>query len=387
MGRIALTLLIILLPYITHAADDFSTRLRELTKKAKEIESTYLTEERKLRSIDKEIPKIQSRMAKVRENIQKKQEQIAALDAQIDDYEADLNALREKMRHQWVLLYKSASLDMVTIYYGHEKYSGYLNAIIRHHVRLLEEYQGLRAGLGYTRKKVNDLTLLLERDLAELQGTVLTLEREHTKKERLVSSLKGKTREYQDEIENLLREIQKREKERKERAKRERAKRERERRARDTKDTTKKEKRGREQEPIVASGGFFQSRGRLPWPVKGRITRGFGSFNVQGVLQRSQGIDIETQEGASVRCVYQGTVVYANWMGKYGNTIILDHGDGFYSIYGHLQELTKSLGQSVSSQDVIARVGQSGNVLKPTLHFEIRFHQKAQDPTHWLGHE
>lgn len=387
MGRIAFTLLLILFPCIIHAADDFSTRLKELSRKVREIESTYLSEEKKLRSIDEEIPKIQSRMGKVRANIQMKQEQIAALDAQIKAYESDLNALREKMRHQWVLLYKSASLDMVTIYYGHEKYSGYINAIIRHHVQLLQEYQRLRTGLGFTRKKVNDLTLLMEKDLTELQDTVSMLKKEHTKKERLVLSLKGKSRDYQDEIENLLKEIQKREKERKEREKRERAKRERERRDREKKDRIKREKPGREQEPVVASGGFFQSRGRLPWPVKGRVVRGFGSFNLRGVLQRSQGIDIEAQEGASVRCIYQGTVVYANWMDKYGNTIILDHGDGFYSIYGHLQELTKSLGQNVSSQEIIARVGQSGSVLKPTLHFEIRFHQKAQDPSLWLRHE
>ncbi|HQJ09672.1 MAG TPA: hypothetical protein PLF54_11765, partial [Deltaproteobacteria bacterium] len=233
MGRIAFTLIIILIPCIIHSADNLSTRLKELTKKAREIESTYLSEEKRLRSIDEEIPKIQNRMGRVKANIQEKQEQIAALDAQIDAYEADLNGLRDKMRHQWILLYKSASLDMVTVYYGHEKYSGYINAIIRHHVKLLEEYQRLRTGLRYTRKKVNDVTLLMEKDLSELQGTVKMLEKEHSKKQRLVSSLRSKSLAYQDEIENLLKEIQKREKERKEREKRERAKRERERRERE----------------------------------------------------------------------------------------------------------------------------------------------------------
>lgn len=386
MGRIAFTLLIITFPFVIHAADDFSTRLKEVTRKAREIEGMYLSEQRKLKSIDEEIPKTQSRIAKVRANIEKKQAQIAVLDKQINAYEADLNALRDKMQHQWILLYKSASLDMVTIYYGHEKYAGYINTIIRYHVQILHDYQRLRAGLSSMREKVNNLTLLLEKDLAELQDTAKTLGKEHAKKEQLVSSLKGRSKEYQDQIENLLKEIQKREKARKEREKRELAKREKERREREKRDKIKRERRG-EQEPIVASGGFFQSRGRLPWPVKGRVIRGFGSFNVRGVLQRSQGIDIEAQEGASVRCIYQGTVVYANWMDKYGNTIILDHGDGFYSIYGHLQEMMKSLGQRVPSQDIIARVGQSGSVLKPTLHFEIRYHQKAQDPYLWLIHE
>ncbi len=115
--------------------------------------------------------------------------------------------------------------------------------------------------------------------------------------------------------------------------------------------------------------------------------RGFGPFTLGGVLQKSQGIDIETQEGAPVRCIFAGTVVYINWIEKYGNTVIIDHGDGYYSVYGHLQNTAKSVGQKMAPLEVIARVGQSGSVLKPTLHFEVRFHQKALDPMLWLIQE
>ena len=85
-----------------------------------------------------------------------------------------------------------------------------------------------------------------------------------------------------------------------------------------------------------------------------------------------------------MKSVHSGKVVYFNWMGGYGNTLILDHGEGYYSIYSHLQEALKAVGDMVMPEEIIGRAGQSGDVLKPTLHFEIRSHGKAQDPHAWL---
>lgn len=386
MARIYPALLLILLPWIVLAADDSSLKLKDLMKKAKQIERKYLSEEKNLKTIDREVSEIRARQRKVEDKIRMKKEQIAEYDRQIRIYEAELNVVREKMRRQWVMLYKNASIDMVTVYFGHEKYAGYVNAVLDHHAKVFHDYRKLQEGLQATRQKADTLTGLLKQDLDELQGTARELKAERSKKVVLISSLKGESRMYRDKVEDLLKEIQRKEKERKEREKREREKRE---RARKQKEKKGKGKVGKEkkQEPLVASGGFFMSKGKLPWPVKGKVVRGFGPFTLGGVLQRSQGLDIEVADGSPVKTIYKGQVVYTGWVDKFGNTVIVDHGDGFYSVYGHLGEVLKSMGGEVSAQEVIARAGQSGDVVRPMLHFEIRFHQKAQDPHTWLGRE
>lgn len=364
-------------------ADDPAAKLKTLTRKAQEVEGAFRAEERKLRTIDDEMSRIQGRIPRVMGDVRHKQEQIRAFDRQVEACRAELELSREKMVRSWVTLYKSASLDMVTVYYGHEKYAGYLNAVFRHHEGVLRQYQGLQVRVAATREKANTVSELLRKDLAELQTSAKDLESRRAGKAALVASLKGKSREYQDEIEDLIKEIQKREREKKERIRREKERRERERKARER----GREKVREKEAPIVASGGFYESRGRLPWPARGRVARPFGQIRVGGVLQKSQGIDIEVAEGAQVRCIYPGTVVYANWMGKYGNTLILDHGDGFYTIYGYLQDALKASGDKAAAREVIGRVGQSGSALRPALHFEVRFHQKALDPSRWLGRE
>ena len=214
---------------LTAAADDPAAKLKALTRKAKEVEGTYRAEERKLRTIDDEMSRIQGRIPRVKGDVQQKQEQIRAFDRQVEAYSAELELSREKMVRSWVTLYKSASLDMVTVYSGHEKYAGYLNAVFRHHEEILRRYQALQKRVAATREKASAVSELLRRDLAELQTSAKDLESRRAGKAALVASLKGKSREYQDEIEDLIREIQKREKEKKERLRREKERRERER--------------------------------------------------------------------------------------------------------------------------------------------------------------
>lgn len=349
MDKVVLAILIFLVSSPSFSADDASLKLKELTRKAREVEGTYLSEEKKLRSIDAEVQRMQNRIGRVRENITSKQAQIALLDKEMATHEANLAMAEKGMRHQWVMLYKGAYLDMINVCCGHERYSGYINAVIRHRARTVHEYQRLKEEREATRTKTRDLTELLKQDLNELQSTVDGLAAQRGQKTRLMSSLKGQSKKYQDQIQNLLEEIQK--------------------------------GAGKVQEAGVE---FLKNKGKLPWPVKGKVVRKFGPFTIQGVPQRSQGIDIEVQEGNPVKSVHPGKVVYFNWMGGYGNTLILDHGEGYYSIYGHLQEALKAVGEMVVSQETIGRVGQSGDVLKPTLHFEIRSHGKAQDPHAWL---
>jgi septal ring factor EnvC (AmiA/AmiB activator) len=119
--------------------------------------------------------------------------------------------------------------------------------------------------------------------------------------------------------------------------------------------------------------------------VAGRIVQGFGISREKGYALISHGVDIEADEGAPVKTIHAGKIVFYNWVTNFGNTMIIDHGGSLYSVYGHLQKSLKSLGESVESREDVALVGQSGDVLRPTLHFEIRYNDKPQDPAKWLS--
>lgn len=126
---------------------------------------------------------------------------------------------------------------------------------------------------------------------------------------------------------------------------------------------------------------FAQMRGKLPWPARGRIVERFGSERLGSL--RWQGVVIGAKEGLPVRAVSHGRVAYADWLRGYGYLLIIDHGDGFMSLYGHNQTLHKEVGDWVSAGETIASIGSSGGNERSGVYFEIRRNGKPQDPTRW----
>jgi len=118
------------------------------------------------------------------------------------------------------------------------------------------------------------------------------------------------------------------------------------------------------------------------WPVKGAITSYFGSTKD---MTKNSGIDIKARSGTSVLAARSGKVTFASdRMKGYGKTIIIDHLDGFQTVYAHNDRNLVNVDQNVTRGTVIAKVGRSGRVEKPTLHFEIRKNHKPQNPFYYL---
>jgi len=118
---------------------------------------------------------------------------------------------------------------------------------------------------------------------------------------------------------------------------------------------------------------FSDLLGKLKWPVKGTITK----------TASTPGVTIHAKEGLEVRAVSGGRVVFADWMRGFGLLIIVDHGDGYMSLYGNNQSLFKKPGEWAEPGSVISITGRSGGKQKPGLYFEIRKNAKPQDPREW----
>ncbi|UCF78239.1 MAG: peptidoglycan DD-metalloendopeptidase family protein [Candidatus Eiseniibacteriota bacterium] len=136
----------------------------------------------------------------------------------------------------------------------------------------------------------------------------------------------------------------------------------------------------------MAFSEFEKAKGRLNWPVAGRVAGQFGNNTHPrfGTTTFSPGIDISASYGSEIRAVAVGRVDYASWLSGLGNCVVLNHGGGYYTIYAHASELAVAVGQEVSPGQVIGRVGDSGSLKGSCLHFEIRKGKQALNPTEWL---
>ena len=128
--------------------------------------------------------------------------------------------------------------------------------------------------------------------------------------------------------------------------------------------------------------GLRSLKGKLRWPTSGKTTRKYGSRLAEGL--KSNGIVIGTSEGNAVNAVHHGRIVYADWLRGFGLLVIIDHGEGYMSLYGYNQALYKQVGDYVEAGEAIATVGQSGGQQIPGLYFELRHQGKPFNPRRWF---
>jgi septal ring factor EnvC (AmiA/AmiB activator) len=348
MHRFIAAMLLFFLPGMVLALSE-EQKLKELGEKVKAVEAKQHSVERGMRSIDERTYAIRQDMDRMEANIEKRKKLLRQYGTLINQYQASLAETKKLLQNKTVGFYKGAYLDMVDFSFSHAELGGYLEASVARDKQALLYYMQVSRMKQAAKKGLEEQTKALNQELSQIEGRMKELNAEREKKRVLLASLQQESFSYQNEIERLMERI-----------------------------------RAREKEQKIEYTGIARYKGDLPWPVKGEVVRRFGKYAMDGVVQISQGLDIQTEDGAEVKSIFKGKVVYMGWIDRYGYTLIVDHGGGYYSIYAHVRKALKKEGEEIAAQDAIALAGQSGNVLNPTLHFEIRYHGKAQDPKGWL---
>ncbi|UCH54129.1 MAG: peptidoglycan DD-metalloendopeptidase family protein [Pseudomonadota bacterium] len=136
--------------------------------------------------------------------------------------------------------------------------------------------------------------------------------------------------------------------------------------------------------PPEKDARFGTLKGRLPWPTRGRLQARYNEPKAVGNL-RWRGLLIGAAEGTEIQAVASGRVVYADWLRGFGLLLILDHGDGYMTLYGHNQTLHKTVGNWVEAGEAVAAVGSSGDAIDTALYFEVRHRGEPIDPTVWIA--
>ncbi|MBT4360754.1 MAG: peptidoglycan DD-metalloendopeptidase family protein [Candidatus Marinimicrobia bacterium] len=135
-----------------------------------------------------------------------------------------------------------------------------------------------------------------------------------------------------------------------------------------------------------AKGEFAKHKGKLSWPVQGKLVGRFGPQKNEklGTVTTNPGIDIAAQKGKGVRAVLDGIVVAITWIPGYGNTMIVDHGDSYYTVYAHIDNIQVNMNGYVLRDQVIAQVSDTGSLDGARLHFEVWRGKNKVDPLKWL---
>ncbi|MBM7457181.1 septal ring factor EnvC (AmiA/AmiB activator) [Oceanisphaera litoralis] len=294
-----------------------------------------------------------------------------------------LRAAYRNGRHDYLKLLlngqDSTEIDRLLHYYAH------LNQA---RAQALQQLTRTREQLADNRRRAeqsrNQLNQLLARQEAERQK----LSAQQAKRSQTAKQLNAALDQSNQRLANLQQaasHLERQIKAAQQRAAREQAAREQAAREQAERNRLARQQGGSGRTPVVAkpSGSFAGlAKGTLPWPLKGSLIHRFGAARTSQLNWK--GLLISAPVGREVSAIANGQVVYADWLSGFGMVMVIDHGKGYMSLYGHNQSLLRNPGDQVKAGQPIALSGESGGQDKSGLYFEIRYRGQAIDPQPWL---
>ncbi len=336
-------------------------RVKAALKKEQSILSRILNIEKKIQNTELELRDYRKRISNTQYDIQ-------GLNSEISSLSKKLIRRREYLRERLRSLYKQQYGDSALILISANDYnelirrSRYISLIAYNDRKMMESFS---RDLKDLRAKIENIELQkrrLENSKVTAQKKKKTLQRNRIKKDRLLVTVRSKRSTYQraiKELEESSRKLRKL--------------------------ITKLDK---QKIPKSVSGkGFKTWKRRLPWPIKGKIIVPYGKYKDPkfNIAVFKNGVEIKAKEGYRPKAVAGGRVVYADWFKGYGQLLIINHGDGFHSLYGHMTEIFHATGDIIKQGTTIGKIGKSELLNVPTLYFEIRYKGKPVNPMKWLS--
>jgi septal ring factor EnvC (AmiA/AmiB activator) len=392
MGRICLIICMLLLlsagrPFcadVNEQLQGIRKEIREkklLLKKNRKVETKVSGE---LENIGKSLQEKETALALLMCDLKGVESTLQRTRSEIETVRADAERKKEQIKQRLSAIYKAGEIGGARVLFSAESFPQMMDSI-RYMKAVLDNDRNLFSEYKTRIERLNSLRSSLEGDLQRKEKIrenieVKKEEIEAEKKEK--SAYLGKIREDKKTYLASLRELEAN-------ARRLQVMVERlEARARKSYTARKENKSvtGGPAQPAFPDRGFGAQKGRLSIPARGEIVEGFGrhkhpEFNSYTV---SNGVSIAAPQGAEVRSVYDGQVIFADYFKGYGNMVIVDHGGGFFSLYAHAGRVMKRVGTAVARNEVIASVGDTDSARGPMLYFEIRYQGRPVDPSPWF---
>jgi len=342
-------------------------RVKDIHHKESSVISQLNDLDRNLSEREKGLKALSKKLGVVSRKVQKANEDLAFLTQTIASHETLLAG-------RMVALYKFGDVEMPQVLFSSRSYEDlsssrrYLALIVDQDRRLIEDFRQRETFIGNYREQLKEDERELKKLRRETEQKRAEIQKDRSQKTRLLEAIRDEKRIHLaaiQELEAASAQLQA------------------------LIDRLERDIRAKAREEVFtpAAKGFGALRGKMAFPVEGRILSTFGKnenrkFNT---FTLQKGIEIGAAVGAEVRAVYNGRVLYADWFKGYGKILIIDHGEGYYTLSGHASALLKGVGEEVRRGEVVALVGDTGSLKGPCLYFEIRQRGKPLDPLEWLA--
>lgn len=348
--------------------EEYKKLQKEIDTHKEKIEKTKRAEHSILEELDRtnrDLNHVQSELRKYRAKLRITENEIHKVEADIEANKARLakqaewlkRKLRIMQRHGYsgdIILLLSTSDDISQLM----RRWRYIKEITFYDHKMLEGYKQTIDNLDKQENRLKSLRAELKANEEDIEVNEASILEKKKGKEILLSSVRKEKSSY----EKMLKEL------------------------REASSRLLEIIRQAEETEAYAAKGFHNLKGRLLWPVYGKVTIPYGAqkdpqFNTP-VFRN--GIHIKAEGDSNAKAVYSGKVVFAEWFKGYGQLVIISHGEGYHTLYANLAEIFYKVGDIIKEQQVIGRVGESGTLNSSGLYFEIRYKGKPLDPAQWL---
>ncbi|MEJ2201769.1 MAG: peptidoglycan DD-metalloendopeptidase family protein [Desulfuromonadaceae bacterium] len=335
---------------------------QSLTRKQEEEDSL----QRDLKTVSRQVTVLERRLQQHQQRLAELKDDMETAEAEIRERQKTVDTLQGQVQRRLVAIYKGGGAGWLALFSGEttparmaEDYD-FFRRIVRKDRELLTDFRARLAELQGGRERLTALKAEQEALVAQGMADRDTRKKAAQLKQRLLAKVRKDQAGMAEELAEL-----------KERATRLSA-------------LVKKLESAKTPEYTQKSSPFADQKGRLSWPVNGTIKLAFGPGRhvESGTRYESHGIEISAAVGQPVTVVWPGRVVYANWFNGYGNLLIVDHGDSYFTLYAQAARLEKKVGDQVQRGDVVALAGLEG---KEMIYFEIRYRGTPLDPAAWLN--
>jgi|UniRef100_A0A7V3RHY0 septal ring factor EnvC (AmiA/AmiB activator) len=348
--------------------DELKKRLNEVRQEIKQLEREKSGTLAHIEKIDEAINLSNEYIEKLTAQEDEERMRIAELNKEIARLESKMKFQKEELKTRLVRLYKWTPFYKLEIIFSSKSIpeilstSYYLQVLAKNDQKLFFEFRDDWTRYLTDKKMREELVALLENRRIEKEQELSQLNKEREEKRRILDEIARKEKEKKN-IEKELKSAQ-----------------------RKLEDLILSLRKKEEKKEAEEKSYFELNKGKLPWPCKGSVGTKFGKVvhPKYNTATKNNGIDILSNYGENVYAVSKGKVVYAGKFIGYGNLVVIDHQDGFYSLYGHLSEILVRVGDEVPGGRIIGRVGESGSLSGPMLHFELRKEGKPVDPLVYL---
>ena len=357
-------------------SDDRSSKEKELNQLKSRIEKLRRTIEvkenskssfsKQLRVIEKKIGQLSEQISRSNQALKQKQQTLASLKQDKQQIQRSIQQQNQQLAQQLYAAYTLGQQEQIKLLFSQQSAAQmqrnltYYQYFTRYRLNLIDSAQVNFQKLTENELRIQQASNELQTLLSELKTQKATLTSDHQQRKSILVNLENELQKQGKTLSNL------------------------EENARHLTQLidSLSEILTDIPTPPASHDPFASLKGKLAWPVKGEVDKLFGHKKPPSNL-RWQGVVIKAPEGNNVRAISHGRVAFADWLRGMGNLIIIDHGDGYLSLYGHNQSLFKAAGDWVEAGDIVASIGNSGGQNKPGLYFEIRKKGKPLNPARW----